>query len=143
LADYQFNVANGFYVAEAQSGINGVAVDTIGNVMALNGVASTVAGLTIPQSFQSFSASLRTTGTFSAGKFTVEGTVNGSDWLELAILNATSNAAVAAGGFAFTTAAVTLFTNAIDTPLRYIRPRLSGTTAGGTGVFVAMVLGGL
>lgn len=146
LGDMQRNAANGLYIPESQSGINGVNVDTVGNGCSLYGsspINTLLTNVPFPQMLQSFVAQLRTTGTFTLGKFTVEGSLDGTNWTELALLNATTNAAVAAGGFAFTTAATSLFTNAINAPLRYIRPRLSGGVAGGTAAFVALFLGGV
>lgn len=143
LGDLQSSAYLGLFVSEATSGINGVAVDTIGSGAALNGVAPIASLLTavpIPQPFEAYTAQLRTTGTFTAGKFTIEGTIDGSNWIELNLTNADTSAPIAIGGFSFTTPAVTLFTNTIDFPVRYIRPRLSGGTTGGTAAFVSMLL---
>lgn len=137
LGDYQANVATGLWVPEANSGINGVAVDTNGTALTLSN------NLSFPQGFQSFTAVLRTTGTFAAGKFTVEGSLDNTNWFEMQIANTTSGAAIAAGGFAFTTAATTMFNNVVDTPLRFVRGRLTNSTAGGTAVFVSLFLGAL
>lgn len=137
LADYQSNTAIGLWVPEANSGINGVAVDTTGTSLTMSN------NLSFPQGFEAFSAVLRTTGTFATGKFIVEGGLDNSNWFELQLTNATTGAGVAAGGFAFTTPATTMFSNTLDSPLRFIRARLTTGTAGGTAVFVSLYLGSL